>query len=749
LRPVSSNIDGNFVYRGTATMAVKEKKLSDLKRAVQRYYPRLEDWAMVEKAYNFSLEAHSGQLRESGESYIIHPLGVVMILAELELDLVTIVAGLLHDVVEDTGVTLEVIRKEFGPEVASLVDGVTKLSRLDFTSKEEQQAETLRKMFIAMAQDIRVVMIKLADRTHNLRTLRYLNTDKQKEIARETLEIYAPLAHRLGIYMIKWELEDLAFRYMQPEKYFQLVEKLAKKRREREHFINRIIWVLQDQLSEAKIKAEIQGRPKHLYSIYNKMEAQGKDLSEIYDLTAIRIIVDSVKDCYHTLGIVHTIWKPIPGRFKDFIAMPKPNMYQSLHTTVFAAENELAEIQIRTWDMHRTAEYGIAAHWRYKEKVKDSDELDQKLAWLRQLLEWQHDYRDAREFIKDLKGDLFTDEVFVFTPKGDVLDLPAGSVTIDFAYKIHTDVGNRCTGARVNGRLVPLDYQLKTGDMVEVVTSKSGSPSRDWLNLVKTNQAKSKIRSWFKKERREENIEKGKEMLEREIRRINVEQRLAIKHDMLEDAGRSFNLLSVDDLFAAVGYGGVSVHQVISRLREEYNRRKGDTEEEEVLPELKPVKQVKSGPAGVSISGMDNLLMRVARCCNPVPGDEIIGFITRGRGVTIHRRDCPNLVHYSTDNGRFIDASWDSVEKASYPVDVEVSANDRKHLLSDVMAAVNESKIDITAVSARADKNRIANIHLTMVVRDQVHLEQIMSKIKKIKDVYAVRRYVYGSNTKK
>ncbi len=730
-------------------MVVKEKKLSDLKRAIQRYYPRLEDWAMVEKAYNYSQDAHGGQLRESGESYIIHPLGVVMILAELELDLVTIVAGLLHDVVEDTNVTLEDIGREFGAEVASLVDGVTKLSRLDFTSKEEQQAETLRKMFIAMAQDIRVVMIKLADRTHNLRTLRYLNTDKQKEIARETLEIYAPLAHRLGIYMIKWELEDLAFRYMQPEEYFQLVEKLAKKRREREHFINRIIWVLQDQLAEAAIKAEIQGRPKHLFSIYNKMKAQSKDLSEIYDLTAVRIIVDSVKDCYHTLGIVHTVWKPIPGRFKDFIAMPKPNMYQSLHTTVFAAENELAEIQIRTWDMHRTAEYGIAAHWRYKEKLKNSDELDQKLVWLRQLLEWQHDYRDAREFIKDLKGDLFTDEVFVFTPKGDVLDLPAGSVTIDFAYKIHTDVGNRCTGSRVNGRLVPLDYQLKTGDMVEVIVSKSGSPSRDWLNLVKTNQAKSKIRSWFKKERREENIEKGKEMLEREIRRINVEQRLAIKHDLLEDVGRSFNLVSVDDLYAAVGYGGVSVHQAISRLREEHNRKKGEKEETEVLPELKPVKRIKSGPAGVSISGMDNLLMRVARCCNPVPGDDIIGFITRGRGVTIHRRDCPNLVHYSADNGRFINASWDSIVTASYPVDVEISANDRKNLLSDIMAAVNESKVDITAVSARADKNRIATIYLTMVVRDQVHLEQIMSKIKKIRDVCTVRRYVYGSNNNK
>ncbi len=728
-------------------MPVKEKKLIDLKKKIQRYYPDLDDWALVEKAYDFSLKAHSGQLRESGESYIMHPLGVVLILAELELDLVTIIAGLLHDVVEDTAITLEDIRSEFGDEVASLVDGVTKLSRLDFTSKEEQQAETLRKMFIAMAQDIRVVLIKLADRTHNLRTLRYLNTHKQKEIARETLEIYAPLAHRLGIYMIKWELEDLAFRYMQPNDYFQLVEKLAKKRREREHFINRIIWILQDHLSEANIEAEIQGRPKHLYSIYNKMKTQGKDLNEIYDLTAVRIIVDSVKDCYHTLGIVHTIWKPIPGRFKDFIAMPKPNMYQSLHTTVFAAENELAEIQIRTWDMHRTAEYGIAAHWRYKEKVKNSGELDEKLTWLRQLLEWQHDYRDARDFIKDLKGELFTDEVFVFTPKGDVVDLPAGSVTLDFAYKIHTDIGNRCTGAKVNGRLVPLDYQLKTGDMVEVVTSKQGSPSRDWLNLVKTSHAKNKIRSWFKKERREENIEKGREMIEKEIRRITVEQRMSVKHDMLEEVGRTFNLLSVEDLYAAVGYGGVSVHQVISRLREEYKKEHTGKDDQENLPELKPVKHLKEGTAGVSIAGMDGLLMRIARCCNPVPGDEIVGFITRGRGVTIHRRDCPNLVHYSKkDKGRFLEASWENVSVASYPVEIEVNANDRKNLLADVMSAVNESKIDITAVSARADKNHVATIHMTMVVRDQVHLDQIMNKIRKIKDVFSVRRYVYGSN---
>ncbi len=727
-------------------MTVKDEKMNELKQRIQRYYPDMDEWVLVEKAFDFSLKAHSGQLRESGESYVTHPLGVALILTELELDLVTIIAGLLHDVVEDTSVTLDDIRDQFGEEVASLVDGVTKLSRLDFTSKEEQQAETLRKMFIAMAQDIRVVLIKLADRTHNLRTLRYLNTDKQKEIARETLEIYAPLAHRLGIYMIKWELEDLAFRYMQPDEYFQLVDKLAKKRRERENFINRIIWILQDYLSEASIEAEIQGRPKHLYSIYNKMQSQDKDLNEIYDLTAVRIIVDNVKDCYHTLGIVHTIWKPIPGRFKDFIAMPKPNMYQSLHTTVFAAENELAEIQIRTWDMHRTAEYGIAAHWRYKEESPHGKAPDEKLTWLRQLLEWQHDYRDARDFIKDLKGDLFTDEVFVFTPKGDVVDLPAGSITLDFAYKIHTDIGNRCTGARVNGRLVSLDYQLNTGDMVEVITSKQGAPSRDWLKQVKTSHAKNKIRNWFKKERREENVERGREMLEKEIKRISAEQRISLKSDLLEEVAGSFNIMTVEDLYGAVGYGGVTVNQVINRMREEYKRKYGEEEKEQALPELKQVKTPKHSSMGVSVEGLDGLLVRIARCCNPVPGDEIVGFITRGRGVSVHRRDCPNLAQKDVEKDRFLAASWEGKAETAHPVDVEVFADDRKNLLADIMTQVNESRVDITAVNAKADKNNVATIHLTMVVRDHEHLEQIMNKIKKIKAVFEVRRYIYGSN---
>lgn len=725
-------------------MPVKERKLDELKKLLVRHYPDDEDWALVEKAYAFAYQAHTGQRRESGESYITHPLGVAMILAELGLDLTTIIAGLLHDVVEDTAVTLEEIKEIFGEEIATLVDGVTKLSRLDFASKEEQQAETLRKMFIAMAEDIRVVLIKLADRTHNLRTLRYLDTYKQQEIARETMEIYAPLAHRLGIYKIKWELEDHAFRYMQPEAYYQLVNKLAKKRREREQFINRLINVLLKRLEAVGITAEIQGRPKHLYSIYHKMKEQKKDFNEIYDLTAIRVIVDSVKDCYGALGTVHALWKPIPGRFKDYIAMPKPNMYQSLHTTVVAAENELVEVQIRTWEMHRTAEYGIAAHWRYKEKITDEREFDQKLAWLRQLLEWQKDYRDAREFIENLKMDLFTDEVFVFTPRGDVIDLPAGSIPIDFAYKIHTDIGNRCTGSRVNGRLVPLDYVLKTGDMVEIITSKHGSPSRDWLSMVKSAQAKNKIRSWFKRERRDENIEKGREMLERENRRLDIDLRLLLKNELVEEVAKKFNLQSADDLYAAVGYGGISVQQVIGRLREEYRRQYGV--KEKPLPEARPQRRSSGSAPGVIVEGIDNILVRIARCCNPVPDDAITGLVTRGRGVSIHRSDCPNLEPYRSTSGRLLEVTWEGQADRGYQVAIEISAHDRANLLTDIMTAVSESRIQVTAVNGRTDADNTATIQLTLTVKDRVQLEQVMNRIKKVKDVYSVRRQLYGRN---
>lgn len=715
--------------------------LQILKRRFQKYNNKKEDWALIRRAYQFALKAHAGQKRVSGESYITHPLGVAYILADLELDLVTIVSGLLHDVLEDTPVTYEELEKEFGEEVASLVDGVTKLSRMEFRSKEEHQAETWRKMFIAMARDIRVILIKLADRTHNMRTLRYLNSSKQREISLETLEIYAPLAHRLGIYKIKWELEDLAFRYLNKKEYYNLVDKLSKKRREREEFINRVSEILKEKISESGIEAEISGRAKHLYSIYNKMKNQGKDFNEIYDLTAVRIIVNTVRDCYAALGIVHTLWRPIPGHFNDYIAMPKPNMYQSLHTTVVCAENELLEVQIRTKEMHRTAEYGIAAHWKYKEKVKDDKEFEEKLSWLRQLLEWQQDLKDAHEFMEHLKIDLFADEVFVFTPKGDVIDLPAGSIPLDFAYRIHTDIGNHCIGAKVNGRIVPLEYKLKTGDIVEIITSKQGAPSRDWLQLVKSSQAKSKIRAWFKKERREENIAKGKEILEKEIRRLHLEPHLFLREQLLEDVGAKFNLLSADDVFAAVGYGGVSSQQIISKLQDEYRKKFGEEKKQPPPMEFKPWKGAAKAAKGVKVQGIDNLLVRFSKCCNPLPGDEIIGFTTRGRGISIHRVDCPNVKRASAEKERYLQVFWESDADLSYPVEIEVTGMDRPNFLTEVIYAVSESKVNITAVNGRINKDKMAVVHLNFVVRDLEHLEHIMNRIKKVKDVFSVRRY--------
>jgi GTP pyrophosphokinase len=721
--------------------------LQVLKRRFVKYNDRREDWALIRKAYQFALKAHAGQKRVSGESYITHPLGVAYILADLELDLVTIVTGLLHDVLEDTPVTYDEIEKEFGEEVASLVDGVTKLSRMEFRSKEEHQAETWRKMFVAMARDIRVILIKLADRTHNMRTLRYLNSSKQKEISLETLEIYAPLAHRLGIYKIKWELEDLAFRYLNKQEYYYLVDKLSKKRREREDFIGRMIEILKEKITEAGIAADISGRPKHLYSIYNKMKNQGKDFNEIYDLTAVRIIVDSVRDCYAALGIVHTLWRPIPGHFNDYIAMPKPNMYQSLHTTVVCAENELLEVQIRTKEMHRTAEYGIAAHWKYKEKVRDDREFEEKLSWLRQLLDWQQDLKDAHEFMEHLRIDLFADEVFVFTPRGDVIDLPAGSIPLDFAYKIHTDIGNHCVGAKVNGRIVPLEYKLKTGDIVEIITSKQGNPSRDWLKFVKSSQAKSKIRAWFKKERREENIAKGKETLEREIRKLHLEPHLLLKEQLLEEVGAKFNLLSEDDVYAAVGYGGVSPQQVITKLQDEYRKKFG--EEKRQLPppvELKPWKGAAKAAKGIKVQGIDNLLIRFSKCCNPLPGDEIIGFTTRGRGISIHRVDCPNIMRAAGEKERYLQVFWEADNDLSYPVEIEVTGMDRPNFLTEVMYAVSESKVNITAVNGRMSKDKMAVVHLTFVVRDLEHLEHIMNRIKRVKDVFSVRRYAEANS---
>ena len=717
------------------------KKLYMLEAKAQQLYGD-EGVRKIKEAYTFAENAHKSQLRSSGEPYIIHPLEVALILMDLGLDVDTIVAGLLHDVVEDTGVPVEELTVLFGAEVTGLVDGVTKLGKIAYKTKEEQQAENLRKMFLAMAKDIRVIIIKLADRLHNLRTLEYVDEEKQREKAYETLEIYAPLAHRLGIFKIKWELEDTSLRYIDPKGYYDLVERIAIKRREREEYIHEIIKTLKQKLDEMNIEVEIEGRPKHFYSIYRKMYMQHRDFDQIYDLLAIRVIVNTVKDCYAVLGVVHTMWKPIPGRFKDYIAVPKPNMYQSLHTTVIDTRGELFEIQIRTWDMHRTAEYGIAAHWKYKEGKKSSSEFDEKLAWLRQLLEWQSDFKDAREFMESLKIDLFTDEVFVFTPKGDVVDLRKGATPLDFAYAIHSDVGNRCVGAKVNGRIVPLDYVLQTGDIVEILTSSSSNgPSRDWLNIVKTSQAKNKIKQFFKRERREENIIKGKEMLEREARRQGYSLSQLLQKDWSETVWRKYGFNSAEDMYSALGYGGITTNQILFRLIDEY--KKANKQSEEDLAEKETVKQQKIRTAndkGVKVKGIENLMVRFSKCCNPVPGDDIIGYITRGRGVSIHRVDCINLKDPLVESHRLIEVNWVEEYKASFSSEIQILARDRQMLLADITKAMSDMKIAVTAVNARTTKNKQVVINVMIEINDIEQLKKVIKQIKKIDDVLDVFR---------
>jgi len=711
-----------------------------LEKQILSYSPSA-DINIVRKAYEFAKEAHGEQRRVSGELFISHPLGVAKILADLELDVPTIAAGLLHDVVEDTSYTIEDIEKNFGSEIATLVDGVTKLGKLEYKTKEEQQAENLRKMFFAMAKDIRIILIKLADRLHNMRTLKSMPEDKQKEKAMETLEIFAPLAHRLGISAIKWELEDLAFRYLEPEKYYELVEKVAKKRQEREKHINEMIAILKEKLSAAGIEADIQGRPKHFYSIYKKMKDQNKTFEQIYDLTAVRVIVDTVKDCYGALGVVHSLWKPIPGRFKDYIAMPKPNMYQSLHTTVIDSSGDPLEIQIRTYEMHKTAEYGIAAHWRYKEGGKDSSDFEQKLSWLREILDWQRELRDAKDFMENLKIDLFTDEVYVFTPKGDVIDLPMGSCPIDFAYRIHTDIGNKCVGAKVNEKMVPLDYKLANGDIVEIITSShSPGPSRDWLNIVKSPQAKNKIRQWFKKERREENIARGKDMLEKEGRRQGYDIYQLMKLDFMNNLLKKMSFANIDDMYAAIGYGAVTTKQILQKILEEYKKStklKQETIIEKVDTKAKKKKNVDHG---IKIDGVDNLLVKFSRCCNPVPGDKIVGYITRGRGVSIHRQDCKNVARGDFDKDRLIDVKWEGFEETSYPVEIQASAHDRPGILSEVINLVSDMKTNIDAINARTTKDGVAVIDMILEINNKQHLENVMQKIKKINGIYSIRR---------
>lgn len=722
--------------------------LARLFATIEDYYPKF-DRALVERAYLFAKEAHAGQFRNSGEAFIVHPLEVACILAELGLDITSIVAGLLHDVVEDTSVTMDEIEAEFGTEVGFLVAGVTKLGKIEYKSKEDRHAENLRKMFLAMARDIRVILIKLADRLHNLRTLEHHPVPKQREIAQETLEIFAPVAHRLGIYKIKWELEDLSFRHLEPDKYYELGERIAKKRKEREDYINLVISKLHNKLEEAGIKGDISGRPKNFYSAYRKMVEQKKDLSEIYDLIAVRVIVETVRECYATLGIVHTMWKPIPGRFKDYIAMPKPNMYQSLHTTLIGPLGEPFELQIRTVEMHRTAEYGIAAHWRYKEGGRPTDPgFEKKLSWLRQILEWQHELRDAREFMESLKIDLFSDVVFVFTPKGDVLELPSGSIPIDFAYRIHTEIGHCCVGAKVNGRIVPLDYQLKNGDIVEILTSKQSSgPSQDWLSIVKTSQAKNRIKQWYKKEKKEDNILRGRELLEKELRRQGFDSSSFYKLENKDNLCQRFGFQTEDNLYAGIGTGTISATTVIRKVREELRKREDLSS---ILPENDPGSLVKTPEkreqisTGIQVKGVKDLAVHLSHCCNPLPGDRIVGYITRGRGVSVHREDCPNIVHhFESESERVVEVSWDEEDvPTTYQVEIEVHAFDRPHLTTDIMNTIADTRTVINAVNARAKKDKMALINLKLEIRDIEHLYAIMQKVNLVSDVLEVHRVV-------
>ncbi len=722
------------------------RSLEELVALMIKFHPDT-NVALVEKAYRFAEKAHEGQFRKSGEPYFMHPVTVAGILAKLMLDAPTIAAGLLHDTVEDCEeVTLEVITKEFGQEVALLVDGVTKLERLDFSSRIEQQAESIRKMILAMSKDIRVVLIKLADRTHNMRTLKAQSPQSQKRIAQETLDIYAPLAHRLGVYKIKQELEDLCLRYLDPEGYQNLTAKVGMKRAEREENIKAVMNTLSEKISEMGIRFEIDGRPKHFYSIYRKMVLQHKPFEQIFDLVALRVLVDTVQDCYAVLGIVHTLWKQIPNRFKDYISMPKPNMYQSLHTTVVGENGMPFEVQIRTHEMHRIAEYGIAAHWRYKEGKQAADGLDNKLYWLRQILDWQNDMRDSEEFIKSLKVDLFSDEIFVFTPKGEIVDLPRGATPIDFAYRIHSAVGNKCVGAKVNGRIVTLDTQLDTGDFVEIITQQnSKGPSRDWLKIVKTSQAKAKIRTFYKKELKEENVANGKQMLDYEAKRQSSSLSALMKAEYLEPILRKFSFADTDDLCAAVGCGGITAAHVITRLREE--QKSHEKPLVPLLPRVAPEQTPqKSGgrssskdDMGIRVAGLPGCQVHFAKCCTPLPGDDIIGFITRGRGVTIHSRECVN-VRSSRDPARWIEAEWSETTNSTYNGSIQILAADRSNLLADLMSYLSAQKVTVCALNARVNSNQTCTIEMTLQVANKQELDWVIKQIAKRQDIIEIFR---------
>ncbi len=710
--------------------------IAELVQKVQTYDPSLDgSWLM--RVYEKADQAHEGQRRVSGEEYIEHPLAVAGILADLEMDRQTVAAALLHDVVEDTSITTEQVAEEFGEEIAGLVDGVTKLTRIPYQSKEEAQVENLRKMFMAMAKDIRVIIIKLADRLHNMRTLGSLSGVKQLAIARETLDIYTPIAHRLGIWKIKWEMEDLCLRYIDPEGYRDIVERVAKTRKERESSVQTVIEGLQREFKQIGVSAEIHGRPKHFYSIYTKMK-KGRDFSTIYDLTAIRIIVESVKDCYAALGTVHATWTPLPGRFKDYIAMPKPNMYQSLHTTVVGPEGEPLEIQIRTWEMHRTSEYGIAAHWRYKEGGK-ADQFENKLSWLRALLEWQKDMRDSRVFMENLKLDLFDSQVFIFSPRGDVFSMPAGGTPLDFAYAVHTDVGNHCVGARVNGRIVPLEYSLQNGDICEILVNKSsGRPSLDWIAIVKTSSAKHKIKQWFRKEQREENVLAGQEAIEKELARQHISLS-TLSGEVIERIAHRMNYTTPTDLFAAVGFGDASAQSIANRIKDEL-KSNNVVDFQTITRPPSVSRRVARKTSGIRVAGVDDVLVRLSKCCSPVPGDPIIGYVTIGKGVSVHRADCPNVAYMTATPERMLEAQWVGKTEITHAVDIEVEALDRPALLQDVMAVFAELKTQVSSVTARVKRDRHALVSLTLQIRDLDHLHQILRKLQTLKDIRRVYR---------
>ncbi|HSJ39195.1 MAG TPA: bifunctional (p)ppGpp synthetase/guanosine-3',5'-bis(diphosphate) 3'-pyrophosphohydrolase [Planococcus sp. (in: firmicutes)] len=727
-------------------MAKEQVKTAEDVFDIVASYMNKDHVEMIRRAYQVAYDAHMGQFRKSGEPYIVHPVQVAGILAELEMDPATVAAGFLHDVVEDTEVSRADIVRDFDEEVALLVDGVTKLSKIQYMSKEEQQAENHRKMFVAMAQDIRVILIKLADRLHNLRTLKYQTVDKQRIKANETLEIFAPIAHRLGINTIKWELEDTALRYLNPQQYYRIVNLMKKKRTEREDYLNDVMGEIRVQLDDVDIKADLFGRPKHIYSIYKKMAVQNKQFNEIYDLLAVRITVESIKDCYAVLGIIHSTWKPMPGRFKDYIAMPKQNLYQSLHTTVIGPQGDPLEVQIRTEEMHRIAEYGVAAHWAYKEgktSVKPVSSVDSRLSWFREILDFQNESDNAEEFMESLKFDLFSDMVYVFSPKGDVIEMPAGSCPIDFAYRVHSEIGNKTIGSKVNGKMVPLDTQLYTGDIVEILTSKqSFGPSRDWLKIAKSTQAKNKIRQFFKKQLREDNVQKGKEMIEREIKAQEFVPKEILTNENIKRVCEKFNFAGEDDMYAAVGFTGITAQQVVNRLAEK-ERKKREQEEklEKITVEMKSPQPRKQTESGVIVRGIDNMMIRLSKCCNPVPGDAIIGFITKGRGVSVHRADCPNV--HPNDADRLIPVEWEDGEtpdNKSYQIDIEVQAYDRTGLINEVMHMVSETKTTIVAVSGRADNNKVATINLSILIPHINHMNRVVERIKQLPDVYSVTR---------